>query len=549
MSEHVFKAGDLPKTGVLTGKFAPLTSGHINFINLAATQVQKLFVVLSFDQKWIDGLENYVYWAPRLTIEKRINWLKRTFMDVPHIEIVYVDETEIAAYPDGARDWSVLVRKTLNEAGCISIDKWFSSEPEYGNWINKYFPEAEHEVIDQDRVGVPISATMIRKNPYDHWGYLPTVVRKELVLKVLIQGTESSGKSSLTNQLAKIYNTAWVEEYGRTFCEQDLAGDEVSLQFDHYADIAIKRHQMEKEELLKANRVLFSDTSALVTQMFCMAYEGEPNDMVDAIIRQEHYDIVLDLQADIEWINDGLRGQSGGPEKLSRNRDILDNLIMQHEVKNSSSYFEITGSFYDRLQRSLSIINERLAHPFGKVTEMSFKPEAHQHVPSETGLEIDLTGCADVLLSEARASGQVTSMFDTLTIESNGEIFDYAVSKNPELGDRCYTETGLYLFNGVEWKKGIKIKESTLTGWMRNNVDDLVADESVVIVNANEVSEYLNRVIVIDDISAKTLVVPGSKLIDFFYLPMDPEVYRILPLRDLHISSSKIKEIKYDSKR
>lgn len=353
-NREVFRVTDLPKTGVLTGKFAPLTSGHINYIHLAATQVQKLWVVLSFDQKWLDIQSDY--WQSRLTLEKRLNWLKRTFADTPHIEIVYVDETDIPTYPDGASQWSALVRRTLSKAGCTSIDCWFSSEPEYSEWINRYFPEAEHVLIDQDRVGVPISATKVREDPYTFWHYIPSIVRKEVVLKVLIVGLESTGKSTLTKVLAKIFNTAWVEEYGRTFCEEDMAGDEMSLEFDHYALIAAKRFQMEQDELLRANRVLFSDTSAIITQMFCELYEGKRHPLVEEYCHLENYDLVLYLQSDIEWVNDGLRGQSGGVDKLNKNKEVLEQLLFEQKL----NPVKVSGSFHERLTSACEVVRNAL---------------------------------------------------------------------------------------------------------------------------------------------------------------------------------------------
>jgi len=40
-------------TGFLVGKFAPLTLGHINFINRSSTKCDKLVVLLSYDSKWV----------------------------------------------------------------------------------------------------------------------------------------------------------------------------------------------------------------------------------------------------------------------------------------------------------------------------------------------------------------------------------------------------------------------------------------------------------------------------------------------------------------
>lgn len=192
--------------GFLTGKFAPLHTGHIYFISKAATMVDKLYVVLSYDGKRFQD-------DPRLSLKNRLLWLKTTFKDLPHIKIVYVDETNCSPYPDGWHEWSMLVKRAIpHRIG--DITKIFSSEPEYTEGFNKYWPEAEHVVVDAERKEVNISATEIRANPFKFWSYMPSIVRQHYVKKVCIIGTESCGKTTLTKYLAKIYQTSWVEEYG-----------------------------------------------------------------------------------------------------------------------------------------------------------------------------------------------------------------------------------------------------------------------------------------------------------------------------------------------
>jgi len=42
------------------------------------------------------------------------------------------------------------------------------------------------------------------------------MIRKSLA----VIGTESSGKSTLVRNLARVYNTSYVEEYGRTYYDK-----------------------------------------------------------------------------------------------------------------------------------------------------------------------------------------------------------------------------------------------------------------------------------------------------------------------------------------
>lgn len=339
--------------GVLTLKAAPLHTGHIYTITEAATQVDKLYVILSFDQKFVDSLPPYL--QPKLTLKKRLLWLKRTFQDMDHIKIIHVDETNVPSYPDGVKPWADLVTSTLGFNGCHKIDKWFSSEPEYTWWIEEYF-NCPNVIIDSERKHFPISATEIRSNPYKYWQYLPSIVRKEFLLKVVLIGQESSAKSTLTKSLAKMFNTSWVEEYGRTFCEQDMCGDESLLSYSDYGLIASNRYYQEKQAELTANKVLFVDTNAFITQYYCNLYEGNSHPLVDAYINQEKYDIILHMEADVPWVDDGLRINSD----RSKTSPLFEKMIKDYGIDEESGYNRISGSYKERLEKAIKIVQNKL---------------------------------------------------------------------------------------------------------------------------------------------------------------------------------------------
>lgn len=340
-------------TGVITGKFAPLHTGHIYAITEAATQVDTLYVVLSYDQKFVDSLPENL--QSKLTMKKRLLWLKRTFQNLDHIKIICVDETNIKSYPDGVEDWCKLVTEKLAFAGCFKIDKWFSSEPEYSWWIEKYF-NCKNHLIDSERSAFNISATEIRNNPYKYWQYLPSIVRKEFLLKVCLIGMESCGKTSLTKILAKLFNTSWVEEYGRKYCEQQMCMDESLLSFEDYGLIASNRYYEELEAASTANQVLFVDTNAFITQYYCELYEGRSHPLVDAYICQEEYDIILHLEADVPWVDDGLRINSD----RNKTSKLFNKMLDQYNIVEDNDYYKISGDYKQRLDKAIEIVKNKL---------------------------------------------------------------------------------------------------------------------------------------------------------------------------------------------
>ncbi|KAA5990511.1 AAA family ATPase, partial [Pantoea sp. M_5] len=70
-----------------------------------------------------------------------------------------------------------------------------------------------------------ISGAQIRQDPFRFWDYIPTEVKPFFVRTVAILGGESSGKSTLVNKLANIFNTTSAWEYGRDYVFSHLGGD------------------------------------------------------------------------------------------------------------------------------------------------------------------------------------------------------------------------------------------------------------------------------------------------------------------------------------
>ncbi|SAG06804.1 nicotinamide-nucleotide adenylyltransferase [Enterobacter cloacae] len=86
---------------------------------------------------------------------------------------------------------------------------------------------------------------------------------------VAILGGESSGKSTLVNKLANIFNTTSAWEYGRDYVFSHLGGDEMALQYSDYDKIALGHAQYIDFAVKYANKVAFIDTDFVTTQAFC----------------------------------------------------------------------------------------------------------------------------------------------------------------------------------------------------------------------------------------------------------------------------------------
>ncbi len=144
--------------GFYGGKFLPMHKGHLFCIDTAAKQCDRVVVIMFINGE--DELEilksNH---DPELSVESRIKQAQRVCELYPNVEFHIIDDMNLKL-PDGTSDWDAetpLVRQYLPK-----IDYVYSSEPQYGDYFSRAYPEAKHIIVDAERKTYPISATMIR---------------------------------------------------------------------------------------------------------------------------------------------------------------------------------------------------------------------------------------------------------------------------------------------------------------------------------------------------------------------------------------------------
>ncbi|MCM3081707.1 multifunctional transcriptional regulator/nicotinamide-nucleotide adenylyltransferase/ribosylnicotinamide kinase NadR [Brevibacillus invocatus] len=334
--------------GMYGGKFLPCPHmGHVYAMIRASTMVDELHVVVAFDEEHekklcADGL------IPHIPVRVRLRWWTQLTKDMPHVHVhaVYEQQTgHISDWQRGAEGIKAAIGKP--------IDTVFSSEHGYTDIFRDLYPEAQHVVIDAKRVAYPISGTMLRtEGVMKHWQMLPEIVKPYFVKKVVVVGTESCGKSTLVRNLANLYNTNYVEEWGRTYYERLGNCENITLAQD-YPEIAFEHKYQEKEQLAKANKLLFIDTEAIVTQYFSMLYIGERQPILDEIARLQQYDLWLFLEPDVKWVDDGTRS-FGEQEVREKNNALLKELLREFGIPCKT----VSGNYQERLEQAIRYVNE-----------------------------------------------------------------------------------------------------------------------------------------------------------------------------------------------
>ncbi len=337
------------KVGVYFGRFCPPHRGHLYQIIEASTQCEKLIVVISDNARQTREI-CALAGLPTITYQLRKQWISQQLQDMDHIVVRVLDETDIPVYPNGWRLWSARMRAVVPEG----IDAFLVGETDYSDTHAEHFPEAKVELFDPSRTRYPISATDIRNDILGNWHYILGSARPFFAKKVLIAGTESCGKTTLTKCLAKLYNTSWSEEVGRYYARDYLGNDETIYTDTDFSRIAHIQYQPDYPALRTDNKVCFFDTDATYTDYFSELYMGHRNKLVEAYVDHARYDLLLYLLPDVKWVADGQR-LNGEQE---RRMNLSDRLLAMYRANGFNDKIVIVGgSYQQRLSRAIELVD------------------------------------------------------------------------------------------------------------------------------------------------------------------------------------------------
>jgi len=166
------------------------------------------------------------------------------------------------------------------------------------------------------------------------------------VRKVVIIGPESTGKSTLSEQLAKHYQTRWVPEYAREYLTN------LNRPYDYEDLLIIAQKQLEQEDKISAvctSPVMFVDTDMYVLKVWCEFVFGKCHSFILDQIVKRNYDSYLLCDTDLPWVADALREY---PDIENRKR--LFHMYQELLINQSKPWSLIRGDYDQRLQLGIS---------------------------------------------------------------------------------------------------------------------------------------------------------------------------------------------------
>ena len=319
------------KRGLLVGKFYPPHRGHHFLINTARTQVDELHVIVCGrpDQQ--------------PSGELRAAWLREIH---PEVHVLLNDDT---LDPDDSQLWAVHSIRWLG-----FVPDLVSSSEDYGDRF-AYYLGCQHIQVDKLRQTVPMSGTQVRADPLACWEYIEPPVRGYYARRVILVGAESTGKTTLAQNLANHYATIWVAEYGREYTEIELAaGTAVQWVSAEFTRIASTQCERENAAARQCNRVLICDTDAFATAIWHRRYLAERSPAVEAIAaRHRHPDLYLLTDVNTPFVQDGSRDGESIREWM--HQTFVDQLTTEQRP-----YRLLCGSYAERFAQAVGSIDKLL---------------------------------------------------------------------------------------------------------------------------------------------------------------------------------------------
>lgn len=172
--------------------------------------------------------------------------------------------------------------------------------------------------------------------------------------KIVIIGPESTGKSTLGEQLSAHYQTQWVKEYARGY----LLEHGTNYTFDDLLTIAKGQLKLEDAaftQLLHTQHpptALIIDTNMYVMKVWCEFVFNKCHHWILNKIVSQQYDLYLLCNTDLPWVKDELREY---PDLVTREK--LYHHYKDIMINQNVPWADISGGYTERLQKAIAAID------------------------------------------------------------------------------------------------------------------------------------------------------------------------------------------------
>lgn len=165
--------------------------------------------------------------------------------------------------------------------------------------------------------------------------------------KIVVIGPESTGKSTLCEQLAAHFKTSWCPEFAREY----LVRNGGNYTYEDLVPIARGQLALEESVSVDENGLLFIDTDMYVMQVWSEFVFQRCDTFILQAIAERHYDLYLLCDIDLPWAADDLREY---PDL--RPRQELFGMYKELLTEQHRPWVQISGDYATRLQLAIEAV-------------------------------------------------------------------------------------------------------------------------------------------------------------------------------------------------
>lgn len=323
--------------GLVFGKFYPFHKGHDALIRFAAEQVELLHVLVCCSDREL--IEPAV----------RLQWLQEAYAGDARIsvEVYHYEETALANSSVPSEGVSAAWAEVFASL-FPALDLLVTSEA-YGPMVARVLG-IRHMLFDMERQQQPWSGTALRNGLLEAAPGLMPACRDYFHRKVVLLGTESSGKTTLAGRLSQHFNQPMVRELGRELIPDSSQFDVQDLQKVAHAHAKAIKEAMEGKPLL-----LLIDTDLHITQSYAKHFFGSYLELDPTVYQSNRADLYLYLDASVPFVQDGTRLDE-------QSRNALDRSHRETLQAFGIDYIVLEGSYAQREERAIQLIRKLFEH-------------------------------------------------------------------------------------------------------------------------------------------------------------------------------------------
>jgi NadR type nicotinamide-nucleotide adenylyltransferase len=374
---------------LVLGKFYPPHSGHHYLIRTAAKASERTTVAVLGATIESIPLADRVYW---LAAEHWADPGVAVLGDVDDHPNDLDDDAVWEKHVGIAR--AVLARRAIRDGdpSAAAVDAVFSSEP-YGDELAARLG-AEHVLVDPTRSTHPVSGTAVRVDPIGQWPNLALPTRAGLTARVIVVGAESTGTTTLSEDLAAHYrarrgsfaDTRWVPERGRLHTEDKVIAefalakasgrpppelDGLVWTIGDFVDVARRQAMLEDDAAARGGPILVCDNDSWAATVWCERYLGRGHDEVDQVGADRRPALyLLTDHVGVPFVQDGWRdgehskafGLRG--EEYAGRREWMTARFVRGLRERGVPWVLLSGSREHRLRRAIRACDEILERHF-----------------------------------------------------------------------------------------------------------------------------------------------------------------------------------------